>query len=152
MLEMDFIPEDELSLEVVLLKPGPAHFLVKGFKDHNEKGFDIVNKKGEKMVIINFAITDQEKTRGLVSDFISTSCQWKVKALADACGCPEIYAKNENGKLVFDPNKLIGMVGECTIRTYTDNGKERTTIDKYKRSLGVSTRKFMDDKDDDIPF
>lgn len=158
MLEMDYIPEDELEVKFTILKPGTAEFVIKGFKDKDQNQAPLTNKKGEKMVRLDLIVTDSTKQKSMVYDYITSSTQWKLKSLSDSIGWPELYAKDSNDKICFDPSKIIGMNGVCMVKTSSSPGyDDQTVIDKYLRAENskMNRHKFPsegNDTDDDVPF
>jgi hypothetical protein len=155
MLVMDYIPEDELEVKVTLLKPGQAEFIIKGFQDKDQHQSPMVNKKGEKMVKLELIVTDSQQQKSMVYDYITQSTQWKLKSLSESIGWPELYSKDSSGKISFDPSKVIGMNGDCTIKLSASPGyKDKTVIDKYLKASSprMNRHLFPDDGSDDLPF
>jgi hypothetical protein len=157
MLEMDFIPEEHMDVKPAILKPGNATFVVKGYLDKDKNQNELYNKKGEKMMRLDLIVTDADKMNGLVYEYFTTNTQWKFKSLVDALGWPELYTKDEHGKVIFDAKKVITMGGLCTIKTFSSPGYEpKTVIDKFIRSPSPNHNRQSfagdDDDDDGVPF
>ena len=156
---MRFNPEpvqQGAKMESIVLKPGPAAFVIKGAYDTAKDGGPLVSRNGNQLMKLLLACTDIEGKTGGVTAYILDSQPWKIHQLCVAIGNEGLY---ESGKI--KPEDLIGKGGQCLIKTGQWNGEDKSEVDKFltdydKPKASKRDQKVVDsvfDNDGDmIPF
>lgn len=113
----EYKTDEELELGYKLLAAGECKFMIKSVADKDDRGFELINSKGNPYLKIELVVIDSKGQKGLVMENISSNAAWKIKELCHAVGKPQYY--NPNGE--FEPSSLIGLQGRAMLqdREYT---------------------------------
>lgn len=150
--KFEYKPENELGPKMTLLTPGEASFKIVAVFDKKKDGSPLTTMDGTPKLTLSISVKDINNETSLVYDDLTAKTAWKLKAIADSIGMPELY--DESGTL--DPDDLIGCEGRCKIKTNQSPGyDDRTAIEKYLKQRKKDLPKTDYSKgieDEDLPF
>ena len=157
----EYKSDSELELTYKKLAIGECKFMVKSVTDKDDRGFDLVNSKGNPYLKLELIVIDSKGEKGLVRENISSNAAWKIKELCYSLGVPQFY--NDKGE--FEPSMIIGLQGALILedRTYTKNDGTQATISSvasYLVGTPISSDKLselaasqeMAKLESDVPF
>jgi hypothetical protein len=147
-LKYDYVDPDNLT-SYRLLKEGEGKFTVKNVFTTDKQGYPMLDKNGAMKLKLSLMVTDQDGSKSLVDDWLVGSYPSKIRDFALGVGIPGLY----NASGVLDTDKLIGLGGNCVIKTETYNNKDSSKIAMYMVANHMAALSGKsEDIDDDIPF
>lgn len=155
MFKYDYVDPKDFDVRQ-LLEEGAAKFEVVKVFETDKDGFSLTSSKGSPMLKLTLRVEDCLGAVSLVDEYLVSSVQFKIKQLADAVGLPGMY--NKSG--IIDPQKLIGLAGECLIKndSYTKRDGSVAQSSKIASFLAHTAPKNAasvtpsEVQADDIPF
>lgn len=114
-----------------LLTPGKGKFLIKRVKTHDQDGFVLETKKGDRKVMIVIDATDAKGDKNTVFEHLTMNVAWKVEQICKACNMGHIFMSDAT--CLDNLDELEGSVGDCIIGISEADGQwpEKTIITKY---------------------
>lgn len=132
-----------------LLQPGAGTFTVVGAydKDRDDNTKPLISKaSGAPMIKLLMIVADCYGNETRTNEYVTINTMWRLKNLLDAAGRPSLYKPWGE----FAINSLIGLSGNCVLKSDTFNDKTSTKIDKYTNPVKQAPQ--IELPDDEIPF
>jgi hypothetical protein len=141
------------ELNEYLLKEGDGTYVITAVCEEDRDGGRLKDRHGNDMIKIMLDVTDAQRKSARVNQFVTgaENMSWKIKQIAESVGMPELY--NDGGN--FNPQKLDGARGDCTIFTEPGRGEfgARSSIKKWLPAApGNQVPQAAPDIEDDLPF
>lgn len=141
MFKFDPIPEEEMNTSTWQnIREGIAFFKISEVSCDEDSG----------SMKITYNIKDNKGNSGRWYDNFSVNTQWKVIQLLKAVGRAEWY---KSGKI--DPSRLVGLDGQCEMKSREYNGKSSIQIGRYiEKDMAETVNSSVNSNwdDDTIPF